>query len=62
MECSELSRSKENQLLGYLVKSRGPEFVFEANDEIFMFFKACNGRLIGRPGALVHRGAVPGGT
>ena len=44
MECSEWSRSKENQILGYLVKSRGPENLFWSNYELFMFLKACNGR------------------
>ena len=44
MECFEWCRSKENQILGYPVKSRGPENLFWSNYEIFMFLKACNGR------------------
>ena len=48
MEYSEWPRSKENNILGYPVKSRGPENVFWSNFEIFMFSKACNGRGIQR--------------
>ena len=44
MECSEWPRSKENQILGYPVKSRGPENLFWSSYDFFMFLKACNGR------------------